>query len=364
MKKVTIFSLVLSTILISCGQNIEEIKPVRKNIEETVFAAGSIEPENKYFLTALTDGILTDLTVNEGDLVQKGQIIGSIENNQNRSNYNQAETLSAMSAEDLNYNSPVLEQSKNAIQDAKVRYETDSLNYLRFKRLASQNTVSQTEFENVRIQFNNSKTSYFNAILSFEQKRKQLKENLIRANNQKEIFLDLNATNQLKAFENGRVYRLYKRPGDFVRRGETIAVLGDPSRFYAKVFIDENNIHKIKSGQLARIQLNTKESKTYKGRVRSVLPYFEETSQSFICELDFIEPLNFKIIGTQLQTNIIVKLHKNALVIPRRFIDLSGKVNLVGKKTPVKINASVVSNEWVIVESGLQKSSRLFQYLN
>jgi HlyD family secretion protein len=54
-------------LLISCkGESENEIKPVRKDISEIVFASGSLESDNKYNLTAQTDGNIIKLNLVEG----------------------------------------------------------------------------------------------------------------------------------------------------------------------------------------------------------------------------------------------------------------------------------------------------------
>lgn len=142
-------------------------------------------------------------------------------------------------------------------------------------------------------------------------------------------------------------------------RGEAIASIGEPTNIYAKVNIDESNIGKIKVGQEALIQLNTNKEKTYKATVAEIYPSFDETTQSFICKITFNEPLDFTIVNTQLQSNITVAVTKNALLIPRNFVDFGGNVQIKDQKEKVKITTKFASSDWVQVLSGITDNTTL-----
>ena len=60
-----------------------ETKPEKRDITETVFASGIVEPENKYNLTAQTDGYILALNYKENDIVKEGDIIAVVDNKTN-----------------------------------------------------------------------------------------------------------------------------------------------------------------------------------------------------------------------------------------------------------------------------------------
>ncbi|MGZ3884828.1 MAG: efflux RND transporter periplasmic adaptor subunit, partial [Bacteroidia bacterium] len=143
-----------------------------------------------------------------------------------------------------------------------------------------------------------------------------------------------------------------------VRRGDVIAVIGDPAALYTKLSVDETNISKIKPGQEAIIELNTQKGKNYKGKVTEIYPAFDEQTQSFFCKVVFTDPLDFKISGTQLQANIIVAEKKNALVIPKNFLGFGNKVTVKGKGE-VNVETGFISNDVVEIKSGITENETL-----
>jgi hypothetical protein len=123
--------------------------------------------------------------------------------------------------------------------------------------------------------------------------------------------------------------------------------------------VDEANIGRIKVGQEAIIQLNTNQEKTYKASVKEIYPSFDDATQSFICKLSFTDRLDFTIVNTQLQSNIIVKTTRNALLIPRNYLDPGGYVKVKGRKEKVKVVTKFVSNDWVHVIIGIDENTML-----
>ena len=66
-----------------------------------------------------------------------------------------------------------------------------------------------------------------------------------------------------------------------------------------------------------------------------------------------------KIVGTQLQANIIVGTKANALVMPRNFLDYGNRVKVKGTDEPILIKTGFVSNEWVEIIEGVKESDIL-----
>jgi HlyD family secretion protein len=107
------------------------------------------------------------------------------------------------------------------------------------------------------------------------------------------------------------------------------------------------------------VQLNTHKNKNYKGKVAEILPTFNEETQSFDCKIQFTDSLDFGILNTQLQANIITGINKNALLIPRNYLDYGNLVKVKDRKEPVKVQTRFVSSEWVQVESGIDENTVL-----
>lgn len=344
--------------LIACGKKTNEGKPERRDVTETVFASGMLEPEGKYNLTAQTDGYIIELKFDDGDTVAKGQVLALIDNNANTINAGGAEILLGIASANASPDGPSLKQARQNADFLSTKYAQDSVQYQRYLKLFELKSVSKLELENSRIAFENSKTTYFNALQNYLLLKQQVTQQLIQQKTQAGVSGVMNEYNQLKAVVGGRVYKRLKQAGDFVRRGEIIAVIGSADQLFAKLSIDEANISKIKTGQVAIIQLNTDKEKNYRGTVTELYPAFDELTQSFYCKVSFNEKPGFKVSGTQLQANIIIAEKKNALVIPRNFLGFGNKVTIQGKGD-VEVKTGFISTDWVEITEGLKEDDVL-----
>lgn len=349
--------LIVSILLGSCGKKTEETRPIRKDVTETVFASGILEAKNTYELAAEADGYLTQVNFEEGDFVNKGKVLAIVDNRESKFNQQSSSELYNIALNNTNNNAPALQQAQNTINSYMQKMELDFINLQRYQKLWTSNSIAKLDLDNAELQYKTSKSNYESALENYKQVQQQARQEVISKKASKNINDLVTGRNTVIAVSGGKILKIYKKEGDFVKRGETIALIGEPTSTYAKVNIDEANIDKVKIGQEASIQLNTRKEKIYKGVVTEISPTFEESTQSFTCKIAFTDSLDFRIINTQLQSNIVVTTSKNALLIPRNYIDFGGYVQIKGVNGKTKVETKFVSNEWVQILKGLDEKS-------
>ncbi|MCU0440214.1 MAG: efflux RND transporter periplasmic adaptor subunit [Raineya sp.] len=357
MKNLIIITIILG--FVSCGKKTEETKPIRKDVTETVFASGILEAKGTYYLTAQVEGYLVNINFEEGDLVEEGKILAVIDNKESGFNTQSANELYKLAQSNTQANAPALAQAKTSIDIAKQKMDQDALQEQRYKKLLESNSIARVEYENISLGYQTSKSNYEAALENYKRIQRDAEQQLINNKASRDVNTVVLGKNQIKAVVAGKIYKKNKQVGDFVRKGDIIATIGDAQNIYAKINIDESNISRIKIGQEAVIQLNTQKNKNYMGVVTEIYPSFDETSQSFIAKIAFKDSLDFKIINTQLQTNIMVGFQKNALLIPRNYIDFGGRVQIKGQKEKIKVKTHIVSSDWVQVLGGIDENTIL-----
>jgi HlyD family secretion protein len=357
--KNAIGGMLVLTLAFSCGKKSEETKPVRKDVTETVFASGVLEANGTYNLTAQTDGYVVQINFKEGDLVNQGNVLAVVDNKESKYNTESSSALYTIAQTNSSPTGPAILQAKNAVDIAAHNLQQDSLQLIRYKKLLETNSVALVDFENAQLKHQTSLANYRSAKEGYRLQKQQAEQSVISNKALKEVNRVLFGNNEIRAVVSGKVYEKRKQRGDFVRKGDVIAVIGDATFLYAKVNIDESNIGKVKLGQESLIQLNTNKEKLYKATVGEIYPSFDEASQSFYCKLIFSDSLDFKISGTQLQSNIIVGVQKNALLIPRNYLNFDGTVQVKGEKQPTKVVTNFVSTYWVQILSGITETTVL-----
>lgn len=359
MKFISFFIAALCLLLFNSCKNEKEVKPIIQDIKELVFASGELEWDNEYNLTAQTDGVLLNANFEVGNKVLKGTLLASVDNKINEINTQIAKEQLVIANKNLTTNAPQIQQLEENIQFAESKYKQDKIQAERYERLRQQDIGAKVEYENAQL---NAKNSLAN--LNALQKQKiqilqQAKVQQISTKGQVQNSQAIQNYNQIIATESGTVIKKLKTKGDYVRKGEVIAVIADEQKVEAVLNVDENNIGKIKIGQSVFIQLNTDKKKIYNGKISEILPAFDELTQSFICKVTFVETLNSSLFGTQLEANVLVGEKKNALLIPREYVGYGNKVNVKGKEQPVIIKSGILSTDYVDVLEGITKDDVL-----
>lgn len=357
MKNSLLLLLILST-LVSCGTK-EEGKPVVQDIKELVFASGELEWDNSYNLTAQTDGILVNATFDVGNKVTENQIIASIDNKTNENNTASAKDLVVISKENLTDNAPALQQLQQNIKFAESKYQQDKTQAERYKRLYNSQSIAKVEYENMQLAAENS-LSQLNALKKqYQQVLQQSKQSYINTENQLKNNQVVLGYNKLVVPQKGTIIKKLKFSGDYVKKGDVIAVIADENKVEGVLNVDENSIGKVKIGQTVFVQLNTNKYEVYNAKISEILAAFDEQTQSFICKVIFDKPLNTSLYGTQLEANILVGEKKNALLIPRNFLGFGNKVMVKGKDEAIIVKTGIVSTDYVEILDGITKEDVL-----
>lgn len=349
--------------LSSCGSK-EEITPVVQDIKELVFASGELQWDDAYNLTAQTEGILTDANFDIGDKVSNGDLLAKIDNKNSAINTAAASEQYAISTVNVSSKSPALLQLQENIAIASKKYAQDKAQEQRYQKLFENESVSKLEYENMQLNAANSLASLNGlkkqeSILLQQAQQQQINAKSQLLNNQVS-----QGYNNITITEAGTVIKKMKSNGDYVRKGDVIATIANNKKVEALLSVDENNIDKVKIGQTVFIKLNTDKNTVYEAKIDEILSAFDEQTQSFICKVLFNQPMTSALYGTQLEANILVGEKKNALLIPRNFVDFGNKVNVKGKKESVTITTGIISSDYVEVLGGIDKNTVLLPLKN
>jgi multidrug efflux pump subunit AcrA (membrane-fusion protein) len=354
--RINIMLLLLVITLISCkNKETQEIKPITQDIQEWVFAPGQIEWDETYNLTAQTDGILLDAMFDIGTKVKKGSIIARVDNQSSLVNTNTAREQLVIADENLSPDAPAIQQLKQNISFAEAKYQQDKVQAVRYERLYKSESVAKVEYEIVKLAAENS-LSNLNALKKqYDVIMQQARLQKITTKGQLKNSQVLQMYNQVKVISDGTVIKKLKSNGDFVRRGDVIAVVANPTKVEIILTIDESSINRVKTGQSATIRLNSEKDKVYNGTVNEILPAFDVNSQSFICKILLKEALTLdkNIYGTPLEGNILVGEKKQALLIPRKYMGYGNKIQLKNQDSTIVIKTGIISSEYIEVLSGI-----------
>jgi len=346
----TAIAIAAAVVLTSCNRG-ESLSPVRKNIEEAVFASGFLEQDRIYTISANVEGIITDLPVTEGDSVSKGDVMATIKNDIQNNQVADASAVYNDAVYNASETSPALLQLKSQLDQAQRQFEFDKANYDRYKLLLEKKSVSLFDYEKVELQYRASENNLLAVRKSYDETKNALDLNVQRSRVQLENQKSQLGDYHILADGSGTVIDVYKKAGELVRRGEAVGRIGS-GEYVIKLFVAENDITKIRVGQKAALSINTYPKESFAATISKIYPGFDEGEQSYIVEASFDRVPEMMFSGTQLQANILVDSRINALVVPANFVSNGNRVQLKNG-TELEIKVGSRNDEWVEILDGL-----------
>lgn len=347
----------------SCRRNRDIASPIMAPITEAVFASGHIEPKDQFMLAAMNDGYLEESRVEENAVVKAGQVLFVQDFTNPNIQESAAKQNLLIARENYEEHSAVLDQLKKQIETARQKCFTDSLQSARISRLYQTNSVSRAELENAQLAFTNSTNTFKSLEDELNSTHLNLKQSLINSQSQYEIARTNSKYYKLVSPGRYRVYEIYKKQGELLRKAEAIAMLGQIDSMLVVMNIDESSIAKVRIGLTVLVELNTQKGTTYVAHVSKIYPYFDDSSQSYKVEANFDKFPEDLIAGTLLQSNIIVQRKDSAFLIPRAYMSLDKKVLVKHGRSmlSVPIETGIISTDWVEVSHGLDKTDKIIK---
>lgn len=354
---IIIFTSVISVLLLPACNQQEHTRPVRKNIQEAVFASGYVSQADEYLIAANADGTIEACHIKEGDSIRNGQLLVKIKSDVQHRQLQELQAVYREAQRNADETAPQLAQIRIQIEQAELQLDQDKTNYLRFKELNEKNSVSQLEFEKTRLQYESSKRNMELLQKNYREVAAALQLSADRSLAQLQSQQALLSEYTLIADQAGIAIQVNKKKGELVRRGEVIARIGS-GPFVLKLLVAEEDITRIEPGQKAAVHLNIYPDRTFSASIDKILPGFNETEQSYVVEATLDELPEKLFNGTQLQANINIGRRENVLVIPVEYLEQGKYVSLDnGEQRTITVGDK--NGEWVEVTSGLSDSDML-----
>lgn len=342
-----------SAYLYGCSHQ-PELSPERRDIVDAVFGSGHIENKDQYTVMANTEGFVKSAFVIEGDTVKSGQRLFQLDNRVQQTQVNNAAQNLNFALNNAAQNSPQITQLEAQIAQARQKTQVDSANYARYSRLVKTQAVSVADYDNARLNYQNSGTSLKVLQKNLSDLKNTLNLNVANARANLDIQKTNNSYQMIISQASGVVMNVNKKAGDYVKKGDAIAILGTGQPI-AKLDIAEGDIDRVKLGQRVIISLNSRPDERYEATITKIYPSFNTTDQSFIVEATFKNNVKNMLNGTQLQANLIVQTKKQALVIPSYCLLNDHFVMLKGSNEKKRVTVGIRTMEWTEITGGLSE---------
>ena len=319
-----------------------------------IAANGKVQPIQTVNLSPKNSGILAELYVEQGDRVQKGQLIARMESNdmapkliQSQARVEQAQArLAELKAgdrpEETAQRQADVEQANARVQDAQARLNLATDRLQRNQRLQNAGAISTDsldeiirESESARANLEQNRASFRSAQKSFELSRKGSRiEEIANADAQlKEALGNLAAVQVqqddtlIRAPFSGVVTQKYATQGAFVTpttsasdatSATSTAIVAIANGLEVLAEVPEVDIGSLKLGQSVEVRADALPDQVFQGRVRLVAPeaVVKQNVTSFQVRIDLTSGQDKLLSGMNVDLTFLGDRLNNTLVVP------------------------------------------------
>lgn len=249
----------------------------RGMIEEVLERSSPLEAEAQVEVLARTMNPAIDLFVEEGDKVERGQVLLRLENDRQQTDYDQA---------------------LSQLEEARIEFD-------RQESLYQQQLISESEYRNANFAFNRAK-------LAANAAKRELEYTEVRA--------------PIKGTIASRTVKV----GDQVTTGAPIFQIVDLDSTVAIIHVPEQYLPKLKPNMEARLISNTYDGQVFEGYVKRISPVVEARAGTVkvvvgVRDLGPLRP------GMWVDVELVLDSKNDALLIPKRAISYDNDQTFVYK---------------------------------
>ncbi len=258
--------------------SVEAIPVQSATISEQVSAFGNIQTEDLVEIVPQVSNRITEVHVDLGDNVNRGDLLAEI------------------------YEAPfreAVEQARAQVRQARATLERDSTELGRQETLLERDVISRSEYETAR-------STYLNSLAQYESAQANL------AQSQE----DLNNTDIVSPV-NGVILSRSVSEGDLASTGTTLFEIANLTGFETRVFLPIHDWERVEVGQPVTMALSTDGESVAEGVVSRKSPRLDPTTGLGEVVISLTNTTNSVYQGALVQARINLQTKQGVVVIPR-----------------------------------------------
>ena len=350
--------ILLISLLFSCNNKVESIYPTIEKITHSVYASGIVKSDHQYQVYSKVNGVIAQILVQDGAIIKKGEVIIKLSNDAQKLNYENAKLLANYS--DATANKEKLQQAQIELDLAKLKMDNELSLLDRQKKLWAQEIGSKNEIDQRELSYKNALSIFIGSKLRYNDLKKQIEFQ----SEQTKRTANISSTSMndfiIKSEMDGKIYGLSKEVGEMVNTQMPIAVIGNASKFYVELQVDEYDIAKINIGQKVLLSMDSYKGEVFEASINKIYTMMNEKSKSFKVEAIFTKQPQNLYPNLTAEANIIIDIKDKATTIPRNYLTNNDFV-LLKNHEKRKVTLGLKDYEKVEILSGITTKDQLFK---
>lgn len=247
-----------------------------KKLEVTIEASGIIEAIASVEIKSKASGEILYLGAEVGDTVEKGSMLGQIDQRTPKN---------------------ILDQSKSDLEASKVRLDNAKSQFERGAELHSNGSISDKDYEDIQESYAQAKSTVVMTEVSYENAKIALDDTVVRS--------PVAGTIISRPVEVGQVI---SSPTMAVGGGTVLMTLADLSKVRVRALVDEIDVGKVSIGQVVSIKVAAYRDKEFFGTVSKVEPLakVEQNVTTFPVLIDIENDEKLLLLG--MNTDVVIEI--------------------------------------------------------
>ena len=301
--------------------NVKTAKVIRGDLIERISANGIVKANKELDVVSNVNGIITALNIYDGKVVKKNSLLVKLDDR----------------------------EARLAVKDAQDKIIAAKVEYGLLTRESTLDTTKNEAAEKIKVKISNLDKKFRNGLIdknSYLKKKNDLDMKLIFTGAKRnDLFLNksgysaaINSLNraklnlaytEIRAPFNGIIGDVNLVVGEHITANSKLFKLFDTYNLKLYVNVLENEIDKIKIGNVAQIKINAIPNTTFKGKVMFVNPYVDPETKTAQVIISIKNKDNRIKPGMYAKANIEAKRLNNKILVPKEALLVRDKRNLV-----------------------------------
>jgi RND family efflux transporter MFP subunit len=286
------------------------------SLQKQQLLTGTTTPFRTVSLRSQVEGRLLALNVDIGDTVNKGKIIGQIDDALLRTTINQAEAELASLKSEVARIEAQISNARTEVERTRLQLQQQQADSQRQQKLASQGAIARAAAEQALTEAQTAAQ-----VLRAAQKSVRVEQQSLAAA-QGRVVAQQAVVAQAKERRSyariispiaGVVLVRVTEPGNLVQPGNELLKIGDFSRVKVEVQVSELELAKIQIAQSVQVRLDAFPTQTYYGKVIRISPAADPTAR--LVPVEVVIPNQDRQIGSGLLARVNFKSEQQERVI-------------------------------------------------
>ena len=251
-------------------------KTTPQTLDVSIEASGAIEAISSVEIKSKASGEVLFLGAEVGDSVNKGSTLAQI---------------------DQRTANNIVDQTLSDLEAAKVRLVNAESQYKRGKELHKNSSISDKDFEDIKENYAQAKSTVVRTEVSFENAKISLDDTLVKS--------PISGTIISRPVEVGQVI---SSPTSAFGEGSILMTMADLSKVRVRALVDEIDVGKVRLGQSVSIKVAAYRDKEFIGTVTKIEPkaYIQQNVTTFPVLIDIDNKENLLLIG--MNTDVVIQI--------------------------------------------------------